>query len=88
MTGFLPKFSMNNNNTQIIDLNGLKPEQIKQLQAIIADFKQQNQREVTLHPSDEQKQGDIDSLDDIFFESEIINPFNRTMLLVGVQKLK
>jgi hypothetical protein len=71
---------MNNNKSKTIDLNGLKPEQIKQLQSIIENFKQQNQREATLHPSEEHKQGEIDSLNDIFFESEIIQPFNRTML--------
>lgn len=71
---------MTKNKNNLIDLNGLKPEQIQQLQAMIDNFKQQNQKEVTSHLSDEQKQDDVDSFDDIFFESDIIEPFNRTKL--------
>lgn len=63
---------MNNNQSDTFDLNGLKPEQIKQLQTIIESFKEQNQKEETFSPSDKQKQGETESFDDIFFESDII----------------
>ena len=69
---------MNSKTIKKIDLNGLKPKQIEQLQAIIDDFKQQNQREDT-YPQDEQK-SELNSLNDIFFESEILQSFNRMTL--------
>ena len=69
---------MNSKTNKTIDLNGLKPEQIEQIQTIIDDFKQQNQREDT-YLQDEEK-SELNSLNDIFFESEIIQPFNRTTL--------
>ena len=69
---------MNNNVVNTIDLDGLKPKQIEQLKAIIAQFKKQNQQETTVHQKRENNE--LDSLNDLFFESEIIQPFNRTML--------
>ena len=69
---------MNRKTVKKIDLNGLKPKQIEQLQAIIDDFKQQNQREDT-YPQDEGK-SELNCLNDIFFESEILQPFNRITL--------
>ena len=70
---------MNSKMSKIIDLNGLKPDQIEQLQALIESFQQQNQREATC-PQDEEK-SEFNSLNDIFFESEIIQPLNRVSLL-------
>ena len=69
---------MNSKTIKKIDLNGLKPKQIEQLQAIIDDFKQQNQREDT-YPQDK-GESELNSLNDIFFASEILQPFNRIML--------
>ena len=69
---------MNSKATKEINLNGLKPKQIEQLKAIIDDFKQQNQREDT-YPQDEEK-SELNSLNDIFFESDILQPFNRITL--------
>ena len=69
---------MNSKTIKKFDLNGLKPKQIEQLQAMIDDFKQQNQQEDN-YPQDKGKR-ELNSLNDIFFESEILQPFNRTML--------
>jgi|GEM_PF-813483 len=69
---------MNNKAANIIDLDGLKPKQIEQLQAIVAQFKQQNQQEATVDR--DQENNELDSLNELFFESEIVQPFNRTML--------
>jgi hypothetical protein len=69
---------MNSKETKEIELNGLKPKQIEQLKAIIEDFKQQNQRKDT-YPQDEGK-SEVNSLNDIFFESDILQPFNRNTL--------
>lgn len=69
---------MNSKTTKTIDLNSLKPEQIEQIQTIINDFKQQNKQEATSHQAETKSEFDL--LNDIFFESEIIQPFNRTTL--------
>ncbi|ELR98728.1 hypothetical protein [Gloeocapsa sp. PCC 73106] len=69
--------------TQKIDLTGLKPEQIAELQVIVENFKYQNQKEATQHhrhqQGDELKK-EFDLLNDIFFESEILQQFERTEL--------
>ena len=69
---------MNSKTNKTIDLNGLKPEQIEQIQTIIDDFKQQNKQEATSHQAETKSEFDFPN--DIFFESEIIQPFNRTTL--------
>ncbi|MEL4898044.1 hypothetical protein [Crocosphaera sp. Alani8] len=69
---------MNKKNTNNIDLDGLTAKQIEQLQAMISYFKQQNQKQVS--DSVVRETNRFDSLDDIFFESDILEPFNRTML--------
>ena len=69
---------MDSKTVKTIELNGLKPNQIEKIQAIISDFKQQNQQESTYHQDEEKSE--LSLLNDIFFESEIIQPFNRTML--------
>jgi len=61
---------MNTKATKGIELNGLKPKQIEQLKAIIEDFKQQNQRGDTYSQAKEKSK--LNSLNDIFFESEIL----------------
>lgn len=71
---------MNSHSTPMIDINGLKPQQIQQIQTLIEDFKRQNRIEENISPSQEPKPANIDSLDDIFFESEIMQPFNRSEL--------
>ena len=69
---------MNSKITKTIDLNDLTPEQIEQIQSIIDDFKQQNKQEVTYHQVE--TKGEFDFPNDLFFESEIIQPFKRTTL--------
>lgn len=67
-----------NNKIQTIDLNGLKQDQIEQIQTIIDTFKQQNQLDASDNQDKEISQSDL--IDDIFFESEILQPFNRIVL--------
>ena len=69
---------MRSNTSKIIDINGLKPEQIEQIKIIINDFKRQNKQEVTSHQAETKNEFDFPN--DLFFESEIIQPFNRTTL--------
>ena len=69
---------MSGKTNKTIDLNGLKPEQIEQIQTIIDDFKQQNKQEATSHKAE--TKSEFDFLNDIFFESEIIQPFSRITL--------
>lgn len=67
-----------NNKIQTIDLNGLKQDQIEQIQTMIDTFKQQNQLDASDNQDKEISQSDL--IDDIFFESEILQPFNRIVL--------
>ncbi len=61
-----------------IDIDGLTEEQIEQIQIIITSFKQQN--ELELKKSQSQEINQSQPMDDIFFESDILQPFNRAML--------
>ena len=61
-----------------LDINGLKAEQIKVLQTMIDSFKQQNKLERLNNPTKESNQSEL--MKDIFFESEILQPFNRQVL--------
>ncbi len=67
-----------NQPAQKIDLNGLSAEQIEQIQMMINSFKQQNQLEGLNHQTKETNQSEL--MKDIFFESEILQPFNRQVL--------
>ncbi len=61
-----------------IDIDGLTEQQIKQIQTIITSFKQQN--ELELKKSQSRGINQSQPMDDIFFESDILQPFNRSML--------
>ncbi len=61
-----------------INIDGLTEEQIEQIKIIITSFKQQNELAVKKNQGDEINQSQL--MDDIFFESDIIQPFNRAML--------
>jgi hypothetical protein len=66
--------------TITIDVTDLRPEQIKQIQAMVEALKAKNSIHNTITNLEEsQNINDID-ISDIFFESEIIQPFNRSML--------
>jgi hypothetical protein len=66
--------------TKTIDVTDLRPEQIKQIQAMVEALKAKNSIHNTITNLEEsQNINDID-ISDIFFESEIIQPFNRSML--------
>ncbi|GAB4303252.1 MAG: hypothetical protein Fur0025_44440 [Oscillatoriaceae cyanobacterium] len=62
--------------TQTIDITGLTPKQIEQIYLMIETFKTINQQQNQSKPEN-LSESDINSL---FFESEILQPFNRTML--------
>jgi hypothetical protein len=62
--------------SQTIDITGLTPEQIEQIYLMIETFKTINQQQKQLNP-EYLSETDLNSL---FFESEILQPFNRTML--------
>ncbi|MFP4104014.1 hypothetical protein [Coleofasciculus sp.] len=62
--------------SQTIDITGLTPEQIEQIYLMIETFKTINQQQQQLNP-EYLSETDLNSL---FFESEILQPFNRTML--------
>jgi hypothetical protein len=61
---------------QTIDITGLTPEQIEQIYLMIETFKTRNQHQNQLTPENF-SESDLNSL---FFASEILQPFNRTML--------
>ncbi len=67
-----------NQTTPKLDLNGLKTEQIDQIQTMIDSFKQQNKLELLNNQTQESNHSEL--MKDIFFESEIIQPFNRQIL--------
>ncbi|MDJ0661580.1 MAG: hypothetical protein QNJ42_19145 [Crocosphaera sp.] len=61
-----------------IDIDGLTEQQIEQIQTIITSFKQQN--ELELKKSQSKGINQSQPIDDIFFESDILQTFNRSML--------
>ncbi|WP_330203838.1 hypothetical protein [Cyanobacterium sp. Dongsha4] len=67
-----------NYQNQTLNLNDLKSEQIAYLQDIIEKFKQQNHQEASNCNISETIE--MSNFDDIFFESEILQPFNRRIL--------
>jgi len=67
-----------NYQNQTLNLNDLKSEQIAYLQDIIEKFKQQNHQEASNFNISETIE--MSNFDDIFFESEILQPFNRKIL--------
>ncbi|MGK7926737.1 MAG: hypothetical protein AB4290_16105 [Spirulina sp.] len=62
--------------TTTIDLSGLAPAQIEQLQAIAEAFRTTNKLK---QPKDKDKVSDFDPTP-LFFESDILQPFNRSLL--------
>jgi hypothetical protein len=62
--------------SQTIDITGLTPQQIEQIYLMIETFKTINQQQNQLTP-EHLSESDLNSL---FFASEILQPFNRTML--------
>lgn len=72
--------------TQNIDVTGLKQEQIAQINAIIEAFKAKNTLDSSLSPkapySEIPVETDAEDFDisTLFFESEILQPYNRGML--------
>lgn len=69
---------MNSKIAKMIDISELKPEQVKQIQSIVDIFKHQN--ELQKQKDINKNTQELDFWDDIFFESEIIKPFDRTIL--------
>ena len=61
---------------QTIDFTGLTPEQIEQIYLMIETFKTRNQHQNQLTPENFSES----DLNFLFFASEILQPFNRTML--------
>ncbi|AMW30608.1 MULTISPECIES: hypothetical protein [Arthrospira] len=62
--------------TQTLDITGLTPEQIEQIHKMIETFKTINQQQKQ-STRENISESDLNSL---FFASEILQPFNRTML--------
>lgn len=62
--------------TKTIDITGLTPEQIEQIYAMIETFRTINRHQ---NPLTEEQQSEFDPTP-LFFESEILQPFNRSML--------
>lgn len=62
--------------TKILDVTGLTPKQIEQIQAMIETFKTINSHQNRL--TKEQLSNFDPTL--LFFESEILQPFNRSLL--------
>jgi len=62
--------------TQTLDTTGLTPEQIQQIAVMIETFKTLNQQQ---QPSTKEKRSQFDPTP-LLFDSEILQPFNRTML--------
>lgn len=58
-------------------VSGLNPEQIQQINAVIDRFRAANQ--LSQSPATEDKRADFDPTP-LFFESEIIQPFDRSVL--------
>ena len=73
--------------TQRLNLTGLTPEQIEQIKTIIAAFKAKNQldqmqnlTETQITQAEEAENNLEIHLNDLFFSSEILTTFNRSML--------
>ncbi|MDH6086670.1 hypothetical protein [Umezakia ovalisporum] len=73
--------------TQTLNLTGLTPEQIEQIKTIIAAFKAKNQldqmqnlTETQITQAEEAENNLEINLNDLFFSSEILTTFNRSML--------
>lgn len=62
--------------TQTLDITGLTPEQIEQIHAMIDTFRAINRHQNSLS---EEKLSEFDPAL-LFFESEILQPFNRSTL--------
>ncbi|MFB2919029.1 MULTISPECIES: hypothetical protein [Aerosakkonema] len=59
-----------------IDITGLTPEQIEQIYAMIETFRSINKHQ---NPLTEEQRSEFDPTP-LFFESEILQPFNRSTL--------
>ena len=62
--------------TKILDITGLTLEQIDQIYAMIETFRTINKHQ---NPLTEEQRSEFDPTP-LFFESEILQPFNRSML--------
>jgi len=62
--------------TKTLDITGLTPEQIEQIYAMIETFRTINKHQ---NPLTEEQLSEFDPTP-LFFESEILQPFNRSML--------
>lgn len=69
---------------QPLNVTGLTPEQIEQVQTIIEAFKATNQLEQIQQNITERQASNVNkeeiNINDLFFTSEILAPFNRSML--------
>jgi len=69
--------------SQTLNLTGLTPEQIEQIKTMIEAFKAKNKLE-RVHNISEDQSGDVNheeiNMSDLFFASEILAPFNRSIL--------
>ncbi|MEC4819946.1 MAG: hypothetical protein SAK29_42755 [Scytonema sp. PMC 1069.18] len=69
---------------QTLNITGLTLEQIEQIKAIIEAFKAKNQLEQNQIVTEEKlsisNNNDDINMDDLFFASEILIPFNRSIL--------
>ena len=63
--------------TKTIDVSGLNPEQVQQIHAIIETFRVANQ--LTQNSVTEDRRANFDPTP-LFFESEILQPFRRSIL--------
>ena len=61
---------------ETLDVTGLTPEQIEQIDAMINTFRGINKHQ---HPLTEDQISEFDPTE-LFFESEILQPFNRSLL--------
>ncbi|WP_449420808.1 hypothetical protein [Phormidium nigroviride] len=62
--------------TKTLDITGLTPKQIDQIYAVIETFRAINRHQ---NPLTEEQRSEFDPTP-LFFESEILQPFNRSML--------
>lgn len=62
--------------TKTLDITGLTPKQIEQIYAMIETFRTINQHQ---HLLTEEQKSQFDPTG-LFFESEILQPFNRSIL--------
>ena len=76
----MKNIKVKNNMNKTIDITDLKPEQIAHLQSIINEFKTKNNIDNNINTQNKLENTNEFDLSDIFFESDIIQPFNRSML--------